>query len=328
MRQPLFRAVLGLAISVVAIGLVVRQVDLAAAWAILQDAVPAWVIATFGCVVFDITLRSLRWHGLLAPVAVLRRKTVTASMLVGYLANNILPARLGELVRSHHLGDRTGVSRAAVLGTVVVERVVDTGVLVTIASAAIVVLSVRGIVASAVLLGLAITGLLVAVLALALVAHRLPYADRVIAAVERWPTVIRTASRLRGGLAVAGRPRTMVGAIAWSVAAWAVTIVAFAAAGQAIGVQLTLGQAALFASGVALVTAIPAGPGYVGTYELAAVSIGQAVGVSADNAFALAFLTHAIVLLVTTVGGIASFLLTRGPAAPVVAPAVAPAASR
>jgi uncharacterized protein (TIRG00374 family) len=320
-RRPLFRAVLGLAISVVAIGLVVRQVDLAAAWAILQNAIPAWVAATFGCVFLDITLRSLRWHGLLAPVAVLRRWTVTASMLVGYLANNILPARLGELVRSHHLGDRTGVSRAAVLGTVVVERVVDTGVLVAIASAAIVVLSVRGIVASAVLLGLAVTGLLVAVLALALVAHRLPYADRFIAVVERWPSVVGIASRLRGGLSVAGRPRTMVGAIAWSIAAWAVTIVAFAAAGQAIGVQLTLGQAALFASGVALVTAIPAGPGYVGTYELAAVSIGQAVGVPTDSAFALAFLTHAIVLLVTTVGGIVAYLGTRGPAAPVVAKA-------
>ena len=46
-------------------------------------------------------------------------------LLVGYLANNILPARLGELVRSHYLGDREGISRASALGTVVVERVVD-----------------------------------------------------------------------------------------------------------------------------------------------------------------------------------------------------------
>ena len=51
-------------------------------------------------------------------------------LLVGYLANNILPARLGELVRSHYLGDREGISRASALGTVVVERVVDTAVVV------------------------------------------------------------------------------------------------------------------------------------------------------------------------------------------------------
>jgi uncharacterized membrane protein YbhN (UPF0104 family) len=181
-----------------------------------------------------------------------------------------------------------------------------------------VILSVRGIVASAVLLGLALSGFLVAALALALVAHRLPYADRVVAAVERWPAVIRAASRLRGGLAVAGRPRTMAGAIGWSVAAWAATIVAFAFAGQAIGVELTWGQAALLAAGVSLVTAIPAGPGYIGTFELAAVEIGKAVGVPADDAFALALLVHAAILAVTTVGGVVAFLATRGrPARPV-----------
>jgi hypothetical protein len=314
--RPLLRALLGLAVSAVAVALVVRQVDLGAAWAVLREAAPAWVAATLACIALDVALRALRWRGLLAPVARLALPTVAASLLVGYLANNVLPARLGELVRSHHLGDRTGVSRASVLGTVVVERVVDTGVLVTIASVAIVVLSVRGLVASAVLLGLAATGLLVAGLALALVAHRLPFADRVVAAVERHPAVARAAARLRGGLAVAGRPRTMAGAIGWSVAAWAATIVAFAAAGQAIGVELTWGQAALLASGVSLVTAIPAGPGYVGTFELAAVEIARAVGIAADPAFALALLVHAAILAITSVGGVVAFQATRGQAPP------------
>jgi len=314
--RPLLRALLGLAVSAVAVALVVRQVDLGAAWAVLREAAPAWVAATLACIALDVAVRALRWRGLLAPVARLALPTVAASLLVGYLANNVLPARLGELVRSHHLGDRTGVSRASVLGTVVVERVVDTGVLVTIASVAIVVLSVRGLVASAVLLGLAATGLLVAGLALALVAHRLPFADRVVAAVERHPAVARAAARLRGGLAVAGRPRTMAGAIGWSVAAWAATIVAFAAAGQAIGVELTWGQAALLASGVSLVTAIPAGPGYVGTFELAAVEIARAVGIAADPAFALALLVHAAILAITSVGGVVAFQATRGQAPP------------
>jgi hypothetical protein len=314
--RPLVRALLGLAISAIALALVVRQVDLAAAWEVLREAAPAWVAACVACITLDVALRALRWRGLLAPIARLWLPTVAASLLIGYLANNILPARLGELVRSHHLGDRTGISRASVLGTVVVERVVDTGVLVAIASAAIVVLSVRGLVASAVLLGLAATGLLVAGLALALVAHRLPYADRVIAAVERRPAVARAATRLRGGLAVAGRPRTMAGAISWTVAAWGATIVAFAAAGQAIGVELTWGQAALLAAGVSLVTAIPAGPGYVGTFELAAVEIAGAVGIAAEPAFALALLVHASILAVTSVGGVAAYLATRGRLAP------------
>jgi uncharacterized membrane protein YbhN (UPF0104 family) len=300
-RRPLVRAILGLAVSAVAVYLVVRQVDLAAAADVLRTAMPAFVAATVACICLDVALRAFRWRGILAPVGLLRVRTVAASLLVGYLANNVLPARLGELVRSHHLGDRTGLSRASVLGTVVVERIVDTGVL-----------AVRGIVASAVLVGVALAGLLVAALALALVAHRLPHADRVVAAIGRWPAVARAGSRLRGGLAVAGRPRTMLAAIGWSVAAWGATIVAFAAAGQAIGVELTWGQAALLASGTSLVTAIPAGPGYVGTFELAAVEIATAVGVPADPAFALALLVHGAILAVTTVGGVVAFLATRG----------------
>ena len=49
---------------------------------------------------------------------------------IGYLANNVLPARLGELVRSHALGEGEGISRTTVLGTVVVERIVDTVIVV------------------------------------------------------------------------------------------------------------------------------------------------------------------------------------------------------
>lgn len=320
MRRPLLRALLGVAISAVAIYLVVRQVDLAAAWAVLREADPLLAVAAVACVGLDLIARAFRWRGLLAPVARLPLPTVAASMLVGYLANNVLPARLGELVRSHHLGDRAGISRASVLGTVVVERVVDTGVLVAIASVAIVVLSVRGVVASAVLLGAAATGLLVAALAVALVAHRLPYADRFIRAVEERPAIARVAGSLRGGLAVAGRPRTMIAAIGWSVAAWAATIVAFAVAGQAIGLEPTWGQAALLAAGVSLVTAVPAAPGYVGTFEWAAVEIAKAVGLPIAPSFALALLVHAAILLVTSAGGVVAFLTTersqlRAPAA-------------
>ena len=135
---------------------------------------------------------------------------------IGYLANNVLPARLGELYRSHALGEGEGVSRTTVLGTVVVERVVDTVMVVAIAAVAVLVLSVRGVMSSAVLLGLAFVALLVIALGVGIAAHRLPGADRVAAIVARWPRVLELARRLREGLAVAQRPRTLVAALAFS----------------------------------------------------------------------------------------------------------------
>jgi uncharacterized membrane protein YbhN (UPF0104 family) len=158
-------------------------------------------------------------------------------------------------------------------------------------------------VASAVLFGLAVTALLVLVLALLVVAHRLPGAERVGAFADRWPTVREVARKLHGGLAVASRPRTLAEALVLSFMAWAATVVGFAAAGQALGIEMSTAQAALLASGVALATAIPSGPGNLGTFDIAAAAIAQTFGLEPEKAVALAVISHATILVVTSIGG-------------------------
>lgn len=261
-----------------------------------------------GFLLIDIVVRAVRWRRLLAPIRDVSFGATLGYLLIGYLANNVLPARLGELVRCHYLGDREGLSRATALGTVVVERVVDIAVVAAIAAAAILVLSVRGIVASAVLVGVAIGVLLAVALAIGVAAHRLPGAARVTAMAGRWPRIRDLVTRLREGLAVAGDARTLFDALALSVVAWGATLLAFAAAGQAVGVQLTIGQASLLASGVALAAAIPSGPASLGTFELAAVRIAQVLGVAAEPAFAMALIVHAAILLITSTGGVIALI--------------------
>jgi uncharacterized protein (TIRG00374 family) len=302
------RAILGFGISIVALVLVFRSVDVAAAWDTLKGAEPQWVALLVVFIGTDILLRAVRWKVLLAPVANVPFGTTLASLLVGYLANNVLPARLGEIVRSVDLGERTGLSRSTILGTIVVERVVDTVVVVAIASIAILVLSVRGIVASAVLVGLAVSALLVVGIAVGIAAHRLPGAERASAYLHRWPRVRVVLIRLRDGLAIAKDVRTMAAAVGLSVASWSCTVLAFAAAAQAVGVEPTIGQAALLAAGTNLATAIPAAPGYVGTFELAAVTIGASVGMAREDALAFAILLHVTTLLMTSIGGAIAFV--------------------
>jgi hypothetical protein len=149
-------------------------------------------------------------------------------------------------------------------------------------------------------------------------AHRLPGAEAVARRASRWPRAAELATKLRGGLAVASRPRTLVEALALSAVAWGATLLAFAAAGQAVGLELRIGEAALLSSGVALASAIPSGPGYLGTYELAAVKIAEALGLAPEPAFAMALLVHASILIVTSVGGVIALARLgwrRGPAA-------------
>lgn len=302
-RSPGLRALVGLVISVIALAIAIQGVDLARTAEVLRSAGPGWILLMLGFSVLDISLRGARWRGLIAPIRRIAYPRMLGYLLVGYLANNVLPARLGELVRSHYLGDREGISRTTALGTVVVERVIDTTAVVLIAAAAVLVLHVKGVVANSVLVGLAVSGVLVAGLAIGIVAHRLPFADRVIERIERWPTIVSLGSRLRGGLAVAADPRTVAAAIAFTLLAWSMSVLAFAAAGQAVGVQLSIGEAAFLSAGVALATAIPSAPGYLGTFELAAKSLGETFGLPGDAAFALALLVHAGILLVTSTGG-------------------------
>ena len=298
------RAVLGTAVSVVAIVLVLSSVDLARTGEVLASAAPAWLLVAAGFVCLDLGIRGLRWQRLLAPIRHVPYRSVIGYLLVGYLANNVLPARLGELVRSHFLGDREGLSRTTTLGTVVVERVIDTAMVVGIAALAILVLNVRGVVTNAVIIGAAVAALLLLTLAVAVAAHRLPGGAAAIRFIDRWPRVAQVVERLRSGLAVAGRPRTLVEVLGLSALAWTASLLAFATAGQSIGLELRIGEAALIASGVALASAIPSGPGYLGTFELAAVKIAEVLGKPGEQAFALALLIHVTIIVITSAGGL------------------------
>jgi uncharacterized protein (TIRG00374 family) len=297
------RAVVGIGVSIVALWFVLQAVDPGRTAEVLRSAAPTWIAIMAAFLIVDILFRAVRWQRLIGPIRHVRFVPILGYLLIGYLANNVLPARLGELVRCHYLGDRERLSRTTALGTVVVERIVDVAVVVAIAAFAIIVLSVRGLVANAVLVGVAIVVLLGVGLAVGIAAHRLPGADRVAGAAARWPRVGQVAGRLRDGLAVAGQPRTLFEALALSVLAWGATLLAFAAAGQSIGIELTIGQASLLASGVALAGAIPAGPASLGTFEAAAVLIGRSLGVPSDSALAIGLLVHAAILVTTTVGG-------------------------
>jgi uncharacterized protein (TIRG00374 family) len=310
-RNALLRGTLGIAVSVFAIWILVHSVDVAAALDVLRTASPMWIAVMFVTATFDVVARGARWRALLAPIAPLPYRRVLGYTYIGYLANNVLPARLGELYRSHALGEGEGLSRTTVLGTVVVERVVDTVMVVAIAALAVVVLSARGIMTSAVLLGLAFVTLLVIGLGLGIAAHRLPGADRVAAMVAHRPRLIELARRLRAGLAVAGRPGTMALALVFSALAWAASTGTFLAAGQAVGIELTIAQAALLTSGVALVTIVPSGPGYLGTFELTVVGIASGFGIPRDAAFAMGLLVHLVILLTTSVGGVIALLALR-----------------
>jgi len=81
-----------------------------------------WSVVVF---LFSFWLRALRWHYLMAPIKRITPGPLFSALMIGFMANNLLPAHLGEFVRAYVLGRRESVSKSSVLATVVVERIFD-----------------------------------------------------------------------------------------------------------------------------------------------------------------------------------------------------------
>jgi uncharacterized membrane protein YbhN (UPF0104 family) len=154
----------------------------------------------------------------------------------------------------------------------------------------------------------ALAALLCVALAAVLAAHRLPGAGHIARFLGRWPRLKGVVLRLRDGLRVATLPRTVAVAVVLSLAAWSCTLLAFLSVGQALGIQLTVGEGALLAAGTNLATAVPSGPGYLGTFEYAGQTIAVAFALPASSGLAMALLMHALTLAISSIGGALALL--------------------
>ena len=116
---------LGFGVSAGFLFLFLWNVDLGKVGQALQDADYSLVLPAILIYFIALGCRSLRWHYLLAHLKPIPPHRLFPVVAIAYMANNILPARLGELVRAHFLGEREQVSKASGLATIGVERVLD-----------------------------------------------------------------------------------------------------------------------------------------------------------------------------------------------------------
>jgi len=94
-----------------------RAIDLRELERVLRSSSLTWIGVSLAVYWLEIAMRSMRWRMLLRPVAALTFGQVVLSLVIGYAANNALPARLGEVFRAHFVGKRYNLSRAAAMAT-------------------------------------------------------------------------------------------------------------------------------------------------------------------------------------------------------------------
>lgn len=92
---------------------------------VMRDANYAYVAPSLIFYFLAVQARSMRWQFLLKPLIGRPKKAIYPVVVVGYMANNLIPVRIGELIRSYYLSLREPVSAAGAFGTVAVERASD-----------------------------------------------------------------------------------------------------------------------------------------------------------------------------------------------------------
>lgn len=299
-QLPRIRILLGVAVSVVFLGVTVAGLDLAVVGQIVIAASPMGLAVALLLVGLDVAIRAYRWQGLLEAMAPAPFRKTFGFLCIGYFANSMLPARLGDLARAYLAGTAFRAPRLATLGTILVERVADGLTMV----AAVIVLgmivpgagTVRDTAAVLFLVGLA--GLLVAAIGL-LTARRTGLDATRIGRLVR-DFLLRVAAGTRAARSPRGAARLLISTAAAFVTA---VLVLYTVAG-AVGLPLSPEQAAFVAAGLALSLAIPAAPGSVGTYEFVGVSILVGLGFAPEPSFAAVAIVHVVATLPAALAGL------------------------
>jgi len=117
--------IIGLLISLVFLFLAFRKVDFSQMGESLRTANYLYLVPTLATIFLSHFLRAFRWRYLLDPIRRVDTKSLLSSLLIGYAANVVTPAHLGEILRAYILSKKRALSMSAILATVVMERIID-----------------------------------------------------------------------------------------------------------------------------------------------------------------------------------------------------------
>ena len=119
------RFFIGLVLSVFFLAVFLWRAEVGEIWEAMESANYLYIAPAVAMYLASLLWRTLRWRIILSPMGDYRVSRLWPVVLVGYAANNVLPVRLGELVRSYFLNIREGVSKTTALATILIERVAD-----------------------------------------------------------------------------------------------------------------------------------------------------------------------------------------------------------
>lgn len=119
------RVWIGIIISIACLYIAFQGLHFGDFWQVVQSVNYWWIFPAVGVYTLAVVIRTWRWHAMLRPLADISLTRLWPVVVIGYMGNNVYPARAGEVLRSYVLRRREGISMSASLATVVLERLFD-----------------------------------------------------------------------------------------------------------------------------------------------------------------------------------------------------------
>ena len=320
--RALASLILGIAISGVCLWFALKDVDLPAMVKSMGHVGIPWVIASVIPGLVGLVVRAFRWRLLLkATKSDLDTGPLISATFIGMTANNLLPARLGEVVRAWVLSRREKIAVTTVFASIMVERLLDTLAALTILGFCLAVLpELSG--SAAVLLkqaGLWVLGAVavgVSVLCLLVV-----FRKSIVRVYDRWSAeqgrtwlsrALELLLRFVEGLCVFKSGAQVAMTIGLSLFIWALAIASFHILADGFSLGLTPLETALVFVIVLFGVAVPSAPGFVGTFHgFCVAGLDMVAGIEPTQAAAYATLLHGTQWLAVNIAGLCFLVADR-----------------
>ena len=262
----------------------------------------------------NMALRAVRWGYLLRPIKKIGFPNLFEGILIGFMANNVLPVRMGEFVRAYIIGRSERIRKSASFATVMVERLFDG---LTVLGLLVVVLLFIHLppenihFKKALHMGgyitVAIYGFTFVILAIIKTQTRWflktalfftrPFPSRVA------KNGISTIKSFKEGLVSVESTRTMLISFGYSLVIWAVFAYSIYLMGLSFGLQLSISATAMVLLAICLAMMIPSTPGYIGPYHASVAYALVLYNIPLEKALSFSLVFHAANYIPITVAG-------------------------
>lgn len=298
----------GLAVSLVFLTVALRGLDLRLFQQIVREANYWWLLPGVAIYFVGVWLRTWRWRTMLFPIRSIPAARLFPTVVIGYMGNNVYPARAGEVLRSYVLRRNEGVPMSASLATVVLERLFDGLVMLLFIFAT---LPFAPLPSSFRWLVIALSTIfLIALLVFMLLAARPQRMSRLYALLVDRLAPLAWRPKLHGifdrfvvGLQSLRSPRDLLLIMLVSITIWLIETLTYWFVMQAFPLSVSFPVLMLMTAAINLFTIIPSTPGYVGTFHAPGIAVLMQFGVAQPIATGYTVVLHIALWLPITLLG-------------------------